>query len=132
MAIGTNNLSGRVNVLNEATTTLVSYNNVVGGGSSTVFTLSDNYLINKLPDRVQINDPTLWKKIVLACTPTSGNQFKSLTFRRSSGTMKCTESWSTYSIRGTWSIDKIYVVNLDGFVLEVDGANFSSDTITVV
>lgn len=131
MAIGTTNLPGRVNVQNEATTTLISNNNVTAGASPTLFTLSDNYLRNKISINPQTNDPQMWKKVVLAYRPSSGNQFKSLTFRRTSGTMQCSESWSSYAVSGSWLIDKVYIVNQNGTVLEFSGTDFASDTINV-
>lgn len=131
MAIGTHNLSGRVEVLDQTVTTLISYSAVVAGGSPVLFTLSDNYLINKIPDNPQTNDPLAWNKVILAYSPAGSNQFKSLTFKRSSGTMQCVESWSAFATKGTWSVDKVYVVNHEGVIVKADGSGFVGDTITV-
>ena len=125
------NLPGRVEVLDQGTTTLISYSAVVADGSTVPFTLSDNYLSNKMPDNPQTNDPLTWNKVILAYSPSGSDQFKSLTFKRSSGAMRCVESWSTYAIRGTWSVNKAYVINKDGVIIKIDGSAFSSDTITV-
>lgn len=131
MAIGLSNLSGRVDVLDETTTTLIAYSAVVAGGPSVRFTLSDNYLSNKKPNNPRLNDPETWNKVVLGYSSPDLSQFKSLTFRRSSGTMQCVESWSSYAASGAWSIQNVYIVGYDGTLLKLENTDFVSDTITV-
>lgn len=131
MAIGLYDLSSRVNVLDDTTVTLIDHGPVVAGGSPIQFTLSDNYLSNKKPDNPQLNDPETWNKVILAYSSPGLNQFKSLTFRRSGGTMQCVESWSSYAISGAWAVQKVYIVGHDGALMKIDGTDFSTDTITV-
>lgn len=131
MAVNFNDLGASTTIQSE-TTRIFSSMSFSADGEPVYLVLNENYLINLLGSlSSEFNVPDIWKKITITYSPSSSPQIKSLTFRRSDSQFRCTTSWGTYAQTGTWNLYKLYIINKEGALLELNGSNFPSDSITI-
>lgn len=133
MPTGNFNVSGAVFVLDSSEAKSVDPNYFSADENPITVSLNDNHIVNKIsPDDVNFNSPLVWKKVVIAYSPSGSEQYKHLTFRYTPNGFQAYTAWSSYSKNGTWSLRNVHITNYAGAILKLGSEYFTAgDDITL-